>query len=93
MQPRGFTFWFRRSISRLALMLGVFCCIELFMHLTEGTNPNTTMPLEYWPYFVAGLGVVSMLVGWLTYLPPAGSNPPTDRNVEQRAANQTTKRL
>ena len=80
MQPRGFTFWFRRAISRLALMLGVFCFIELFMHLTEGTKPNIRMPLEYWPYFVTGLGTVSLILAWLTYLPLEQDTPPRDSN-------------
>lgn len=69
MQFRRLAVWIRRVISRLALLLGVFCVIELFMHLTEGTNPNIRMPLEYWPYFVAGLGLISLTVAWLTYDP------------------------
>jgi len=76
MPSRGFTFWFRRNFSRLALMLGCFCGLELFMHLTEGTNPNIRMPLEYYPYFVTGLGTVSFLVGWLLYVPPIGVDDP-----------------
>ena len=92
MQPRGFTFWFRRNFSRLALMLGFFCVIELFMHLTEGTKPNTRMPLEYWPYFVAGLGTISFAVGWLLYIPPAGSDPPATGDATPQDANRSTDR-
>jgi hypothetical protein len=90
MQARGFTFWFRRSISRLALVLGICCVVELFMHLTEGTKPNTRMPLEYWPYFVTGMGVASFAVAWLTYIPPACANSPSDRDAQPPAANRTT---
>lgn len=78
MQPRRFTSYFRRAFSRLALMLGVFCFIELFMHLTEGTKPNIRMPLEYWPWFVAGLGAVSLILAWLTYTPLEQDGSPRD---------------
>jgi len=83
MQPRRFIFYFRRAFSRLALMLGAFCFIELFMHLTEGTKPNTRMPLEYWPYFVTGLGTISLLLAWLTWLPLEPNRPPGDSKQSQ----------
>lgn len=92
MQARGFTFWFRRSFSRLALMLGIFCVIELFMHLTEGTNPNTRMPLEYWPYFVAGMGVVSFAIGWLLYIPPADTNATSEQDATLPSKDRTADR-
>jgi len=78
MRSRGFTFWFRRNISRLALVLGCSSVIELFMHLTEGTKPITRIPLEYWPAVVTALGLISFTVAWLTYVPPARADPPHD---------------
>lgn len=83
MKSRGFTFWFRRNFSRLSLLLGFFCALELFMHLTEGTHPNIRMPLEYWPYFVAGLGTFCLLIGWLLYIPPRSAD-----DAEMPDANQ-----
>ena len=91
MQPRRFTFYFRRAFSRLALMLGVFCFIELFKHLTEGTNPNIRMQLEYGPWFVTGLGTASLFLAWLTYTPLTDSAP-TDADVKRHAASRTTDR-
>ncbi|MBL8849062.1 MAG: hypothetical protein JNG89_05235 [Planctomycetaceae bacterium] len=74
MPLRRLGYWFRRAVSRLALLLGIFCILELFMHLTEGTIPNLRVPLEYWPYFVAGLGLCSLTVAWLTYDPLESAN-------------------
>ncbi len=82
MRRLGFTFWLRRNVSRLALMLGIFCIVEIFMHLTEGTNPNTRMPLGYWPYFVAGLGLLSFGIAWWTYIPPAPRHADTPHRAD-----------
>jgi hypothetical protein len=85
MSSRGVIYWLRRSVSRLALILGVCCIIELVMHFTEGTKPNTNMSLEDWPPFVAGMGLISLTVAWLTYVPPRRDVQSSDSDSSNRA--------
>jgi hypothetical protein len=51
-------------VRRLVLMLAFFCALEVFIHLTDGTNPNVRFPWGHYPETIAGFGVVMLLVGY-----------------------------
>ncbi len=62
--------WFaRRSAYRLSLLLGICCVIEVFVYSTDGTNPNTRLPLEWYVPAVSAFGLVMFGVAWLAYTP------------------------
>jgi hypothetical protein len=77
------TFWLRRNISRIALILGFCSVIEIFVHLTDGTEPVTRIPLEYWVPFVSALGVASFAVAWWLYIPPARHDELADKIADE----------
>lgn len=62
----GLKTWGRRQIRFLSLTLGIFCFIEVFMHLTDGTNPNVTFPWGHYPETIAAIGAVMLLIGYAT---------------------------
>lgn len=56
----------QRSLYRLTLTAGIFCFIEIYFHLTEGTRPNYVPP---WGHYVASVGVTGCLllgVAWIS---------------------------
>lgn len=53
-------------LYRLSLTVGIFCFVEIFVHLTDGTRPNYIPP---WGHYVASVAVMGFLllgVAWLS---------------------------
>jgi hypothetical protein len=78
----GFRFWLRRNLTRLAITLGIFCYIEIFFSLTEGTNRNFEFPWGYYEPSLAVLGALLLAGGWYFYVPPRIDESRRPVNVE-----------
>jgi hypothetical protein len=68
----------RLSIYRLSLLLGIFSVIEVFVYSTDGTNPNTRIPLEWYVPALVAFGAVMFGIAWLTYMP---ARPPDEHTA------------
>lgn len=47
----------------MASILAFFCGLEVFVHLTDGTNPNVRFPWGHYPETIAMIGVGMLIVG------------------------------
>ena len=77
--------WFVRvSTYRLALLLGIFSVIEVFVYSTDGTNPNTRLPLEWYVPALVAFGAVMFGIAWLTYVPTQPGGEPDSAVSSER---------
>ena len=67
----------RLSTYRLSLLLGICCVIEAFVYSTDGTNPNTRLPLEWYVPALVAFGAVMFGLAWLAYVPAQTPADPT----------------
>lgn len=72
---KRFRFWVRRSVYRLSAIMAFFCCLEIFMHLTDGTRPNIRFPWGHYVESVAGMAVFFGLIAWVTKIGPYDFEP------------------